>query len=480
LRRLPGGLAGLQHRIVMEGGDLPEGARSLDELERSGAAWLDRHPEAVDARIDSLGPGDLATLIHTSGTTGPPKGVMLVHDNWMFQAEALAADLATHLRPGDKQYLFLPLAHAFGKLCELIAVVAGVPTALEGDLDILSEGLQHTQPSLVAAVPRVFEKIHLRIEARAVAAGSGRHQLFTWAVGVGERAAQRRLAGQPLGRRLALELAAADRLVLRRLRSALGGRIRAFVSGGAPLSPELARFFYAAGMTILEGYGMTETSAGATANRLDDLAFGTVGRPLPGCEVRIGADGEILIRGRNVMRGYWGRPEATAAALEPDGWLHTGDLGHLDDAGRLHITGRIKDLIITAGGKNIAPQGLEHRLKAACPLLSEVVVVGDGRPCCVALAWIDEEAAAAWAGAHGLSARTHAELSTQPEVQALIQGYVERLNHRVAPHERLKRIHLVDHPITEVQALITPSLKVRRAAVVERYAVEIEALYTQR
>ena len=479
LARVGADLPHLKHRIVMDpAGDLPDGVFSLAQLQDGGATWLDRHPQAVDARIDTLGPGDLATLIYTSGTTGPPKGVMLVHDNWMFQAQALQVDLVRHLQPGDKQYLFLPLAHAYGKLCELIAVSAGAPTAIDPDPDRLLAGVAHSRPTLIAAVPRVFEKIHLRIASRARSAGAARYAMFRWAVDVGVAAARHRLAGRRVPWALAAQAQVADRLVFRRLRAAFGGRLRAFASGGAPLSEDLALFFYAAGMTILEGYGMTETSAGAVGNTLDDFAFGTVGRPIPGSEVRISDQGEVQIRGRHVMRGYWRRPDATAEALDPDGWLHTGDLGQIDGSGRLHITGRIKDLIVTSGGKNIAPQRLENQLKATCPYLSEVVVLGDRRPYCVALAWLDIDAISAWADHESVALPDDdAQIAAHPAVVALVDRHLAAFNADRARHENIVRVHLVGRDITAESDLLTPSLKVRRDLVAQRYAAQVAALY---
>ena len=394
-----GGIAPPAPKVfAITGGEGEDAVTRLVDLDAAGAAYLEAHPSAVDDRIDAAGPDDLATLIYTSGTTGPPKGVMLAHDCWLFQAEALRGSVGTDRRPDDVQYLFLPLAHSFGKICELVAVDLGVPTAVNGDIEGIVAGLQHIRPTMMPAVPRVFEKIHHRVTTEARAKGARRYAVFEWAVGVGIARVQCEQAGQRVGLRLRVASAVADRLVFRRLREALGGRIRAFVSGGAPLALPIAHFFEAAGMTVVEGYGLTETSAGAVANRHDDYRFGTVGRPFPGVEIAIGEDGEVLLRGRNVMRGYWNRPEATEEALDADGWLHTGDVGVLDGEGRLTITGRIKDLIVTAGGKNVAPIDAEHQIKARCPAINEIVTVGDGRPYCVALVWIEPDVAAAWCG----------------------------------------------------------------------------------
>lgn len=470
---------GVRARVVFEAAPGVEDGRTLTlaSLEARGAAWLDAHPGAVDAAIDALGPDDLATLIYTSGTTGRPKGVMLSHDNWVYQAEAITGTLGGHLQEGDAQYLFLPLAHSFGKVCELIAVALGVPTAVEGDVEALLDGLRATRPTLMAAVPRVFEKIFNRVVQRAQEAGPRRYAVFRWAVGVGDEVARRRLAGQRVGRRLSARFALADRLVFRKVRAALGGRLRGFVSGGAPLSEEIGRFFWAAGLVVIEGYGLTETSAGATANDLEDVRFGTVGRPLPGSEVRIAADGEVLLRGRNVMRGYWNRPEATAEALGPDGWLRTGDLGAIDPDGRLRITGRKKELIVTSGGKNVAPANVENRIKGRSPWVAEVMLHGDRRPYCVALIWLDPEAVGAWAEREGLADRSLAALAADGRVRDRIWEGVEQVNREVASYEGVKRIVLVPEPLEPTGGLLTPSLKLKRAAVEERYRALLDACY---
>lgn len=457
-------------------GDTDEGWVSLEALEREGAAHLDAEPGAVDARIDALGPDDLATLIYTSGTTGRPKGVVLPHDCWLYQAEAVRR--STETRDGDEQYLFLPLAHSFGKICELIAVELGVPTAVDGNIDGVLSGLQTVRPTVMAAVPRVFEKIFNRVVTEAKKAGGRKYAVFRWALATGDRKIRLDHAGErvPLGLRLQFRLA--DRLVFRRLRDALGGRIRTFVSGGAPLSPEIGRFFQAAGMSVCEGYGLTETAAGAVANRPGDLRFGTVGRAFPGCELRIADTGEVLLRGRNRMRGYWNRPEDTAAAIDADGWLHTGDIGAVDADGRLTITGRIKDLIITSGGKNIAPSDAEFAVKAESTLVGEIVTLGDRRPFCVALVWLDPDAAAAFGRELGLTDLSYPALAADDRVCGEVRAAVERVNASLPSYATIKRVHVVpDAPISQESGLLTPSMKVKRAVVAERFAAVIDGFY---
>ncbi len=327
-----------------------------------------------DALIDELGPDDLATLIYTSGTTGTPKGVELTHDNWLTTSESIAT--LGILRPDDLHFLWLPLSHAFGKVLTMAMIAAGVPTAVDGSVERIVDNLGELRPTIVAAAPRIFEKIHGRIVAGAREAGGLTFRIFTWAD---------REHG-PATRWLA------DRLVYRKLRDRVGGRIRYFVSGSAPLAGEIAEFFSRSGITILEGYGLTESSAGSFFNRPGMIKIGTVGPPIPGMEVKIADDGEVLLRGPGVMRGYHNRPDATAESLI-DGWLHTGDIGELDSEGRLKITDRKKELIKTSGGKYVAPAPIESLVKAASPYISNVIVHGDRRKYCVALVTLDPDTA---------------------------------------------------------------------------------------
>ncbi|MCB9699372.1 MAG: long-chain fatty acid--CoA ligase [Alphaproteobacteria bacterium] len=455
-----------------------EGWISLEALEQAGADHLEGAPGTVDERIDALGPEDLATLIYTSGTTGRPKGVVLAHDNWLMQADAVEKDLGPHQRPGDKQYLFLPLAHSFGKICELMAVVTGVPTAIEGRIDLIVDGLAATRPTIMCAVPRVFEKINARIVAGARDKGPRTAAILGWARRVGDDRLRCRDAGTAPGLKLRLESFLADKLVFQRLRDGMGGRIRAFVSGGAPLAPEIARFFDAAGMVIIEGYGLTETAAAAISNKLDDYAFGTVGRPIAGCELRIAEDGEILLRGRNVMVGYWNRPDATAEALDDERWLHTGDLGSLDEHGRLRVTGRKKDIIVTSGGKNVAPLDIEGRIKGRCPLIAEIVMQGDRRPYCVALVWLDPEAVKAREERSGRN-RPFEAASQDPALAAEVTAVVDEINAGLPSYATIKRTSILDHPIDPASGLLTPSMKVKRNLVAARYQERLDEMYAR-
>jgi long-chain acyl-CoA synthetase len=447
----------------------------LAELERLGRDHLAARPDAVDRAVAAIGPERLATLIYTSGTTGRPKGVRLVHDNWTYEGRAIQA--LGLLQPDDLQYLWLPLAHSFGKVLLSGQLAVGFATAVDGRIPRLVDNLAVVRPTFMAGAPRVFEKVQHRVTALA---GSGlRRRVFDWAVGVGGRSAARRRAGSEPGALLRLQHAAADRLVFAKLRHRFGGRLRFFVSGSAALSHEVAEFFHAAGVLILEGYGLTETSAASLVNRPDNFRFGTVGLPLPGTEVRIADDGEILVGGPGVMRGYHNLPEETAAALTGDGWLRTGDVGELDDGGFLRITDRVKDLIKTSGGKYVAPQSIETTFKALCPYASEIVVYGEGHPYCTGLVALDPEAIGPWAAANGLAGRSLAELAAEERVRELIAGYLEQTNCRLPRWETIKRFAILPRELTVEDGDLTPSLKLKRRVVTARHRDLLESLYEE-
>ncbi|MFS8099554.1 long-chain fatty acid--CoA ligase [Lentzea alba] len=394
-----------------------------------------------DALIDEITPADLATLIYTSGTTGTPKGVELTHDNWLTTSEAIAS--LGILQPTDLHFLWLPLSHAFGKVLTMAMIAAGVPTAVDGSVPRIVDNLGELRPTIVAAAPRIFEKIHGRIVAGAREKGGLTEKIFRWAD---------RDHG-PATRWLA------DRLVYRKLRDRVGGRIRYFVSGSAPLAKEIAEFFERSGITILEGYGLTESSAGSFFNRPGMIKIGTVGRPIPGMEVKIADDGEVLLRGPGVMRGYHNRPDATAEAVV-DGWLHTGDIGELDDAGRLKITDRKKELIKTSGGKYVAPARVESMINAASPYISNVIVHGDRRKYCVALVTLDPDTAS------GLS-----------DAESEVSQAIKSVNAQLARHETIKRFAVLEHDFSVEDGLLTASLKPRRREIEKRYADVLDGLY---
>jgi len=448
---------------------------TLAELERRGEAWSAANPGRLDEVAAAVGPEDLATLIYTSGTTGKPKGVMLTHDNWLAEAEACAE--MNVLGPTDKQLLFLPLAHSFAKVLQVLFIRAGVPTAIDGVIDDLVANLAAVRPTVMGGVPRVYEKVYNRVVTGAREGGGLKYKIFQWAMDVGGQVSRlRQQGGQPAGL-LAFKHRVADKLVYSKLKARLGGRLRFLISGGAPLSRAIAEFFHSCDILILEGYGLTETSAGSLFNRPERYKFGTVGLPVPGLEVRIAEDGEILLRGRSVMKGYYNLPHDTEEALEPDGWFHTGDVGQLDADGFLTITDRKKDILVTAGGKNIAPQNIENQLKVSCPYVSQVVMLGDRRPFCVALIALNEETTGKWAREHGIDYKDYADLASRPEVKQLIHDGVEAVNARLASYERIKDFHLLDHDLSQETGELTPKMSVKRKVVESRHKEVLEGFY---
>jgi long-chain acyl-CoA synthetase len=466
----------LRHVVVFSGATDGDFVISLEELERRGRAHLQEHPKALDDIAAAINAEHLATIIYTSGTTGMPKGVRLVHDCWAYEGEAIRAlDI---LRPDDLQYLWLPLSHSFGKVLLAGQLAIGFPTAVDGRIPKLVENLAVVRPTWMAAAPRIFEKVHNRVVGNAKEGGGLKYKIFRWAMARGREVSALRQQGREPTGLLAIQHKLATRLVFNKLRDRFGGRLRFFISGSAPLSKELAEFFHAAGILILEGYGLTETSAASFVNRLDDYRFGTVGKPLAGTQVKLASeDGEICIKGPGLMRGYHGLPEQTAEVLAADGWLHTGDIGEIDDRGFLRITDRKKDLIKTSGGKYVAPQHIEGRFKSICPVVSQIVVHGDQRNYCTALITLDEEAISSWAISNGLAGVSYGELTRHQVVRALIQGYVDQLNEKLASYESIKRFAILPRDLTIDDGELTPSLKVRRKIVEKKYKDTLDALY---
>jgi long-chain acyl-CoA synthetase len=446
----------------------------LSDWEVEGRTWNAAWPAALDATRRSIGPSHLSTLIYTSGTTGVPKGVELTHDAWVYQAEAI--DKLDIVNAADKQFLFLPLAHVFARVMELVFIRLGVPTAVDGVTDRLPENLVHAQPTWMACAPRVLEKMHNEILRRARAGGIRRWLTFKWALDVGKRASALRQRGERLGGLLRMEHALAERLVYRSVAAMFGGRLRFVISGGAPLSKEIAEFFHALDVLVCEGYGLTESSAASCTNTPLSYVFGTVGRPLPGCELRVAPDGEILLRSRGVMRGYHNLPAATAEALV-DGWLHTGDIGRVLDSGHLQITDRKKDLIVTSTGKNIAPSHFQSLLAARSTLVSQVVLHGDRRPFCIALVTLREEEVRRWADEEGLAGYTLAELVGRPELRMLVQQAIDDVNRELPPWERARRFTILPEDFSIENGLLTPTLKPRRKEIVARFAKLIDGFY---
>ncbi|MBI3330559.1 MAG: long-chain fatty acid--CoA ligase [Candidatus Omnitrophica bacterium] len=437
------------------------------------------HPELrerLTQRQDDLRPDQTATLIYTSGTTGEPKGVMLSHRNFLSNVEACLQVIA--IRGRDTHLSFLPLCHVFERMAGWYLMMAvGARIAYAESMDTIPQNMLEVRPTVMLGVPRFFEKLYLRIQDGLRQVPPAKRRVAEWALRVGQAAATCTLAGRSIPAPLRLQRALADALVFRTLRSRLGGRLRFIVSGSAPLSKEIGEFFYSVGVTILEGYGLTETSPVIAVNRPPVPRFGSVGPPLAGVEVRIAEDGEILTRGPHVMQGYYGKPEATAEVLA-DGWLHTGDIGHLDAEGYLVITDRKKDLIKTAGGKFVAPQKLEG-LFVTDPHISQVFVYGDRRPYCVALLVPNMDHLRRYAQQEEIAAASAAELVRDPRVLAFYWGLVQAKQHGLPSFEQVKRIALLDQEFSQAAGELTPTLKAKRNVIAQRYAEELEALYQQ-
>lgn len=447
----------------------------LSTLESRGREYDAAHPEAYEAAVRGIDAGSLATLIYTSGTTGRPKGVELTHDCWVYEAEAIEA--IHMLGADDLQYFWLPLAHVFGKVLEAAQIRIGFPTAVDGRVDRLVENLKIIRPTFICAVPRIFEKVHNRILDQARAAGGAKYKLFLWALAIGKRVSELRQAGKKPGGLLALQATIAEALVFKKVRRTFGGRLDFFISGSAPLARDLAEFFHAFGILILEGYGLTESSAATFVNRPEAYRFGTVGLALPGTEVRIAHDGEILVRGRGVMRRYHERPEATAEVLDREGWLRTGDIGEIDGEGFLKITDRKKDLIKTSGGKYVAPTTVENRLALQCRYIGQVLVHGNNRNFCSALITLSEEEVRAWARQNGLAQKSLEELAADPRVHALIQSAVSELNAGLPRHESIQKFALLPAEFSVESGELTPSLKIRRRVVEQKHAALLASFY---
>lgn len=447
----------------------------LDELERRGREHLAAHPTAVDDATAAVGPDGLATLIYTSGTTGRPKGVRLVHDCWAYEGAAI--DDVRLLAPGDVQYLWLPLSHSFGKVLLVAQLQVGFCSAVDGRVDRIVDNLAVVRPTFMVAVPRIFEKVRAGVVTMAEEEGGLRVRIFRWAFGVGDRVSTLRREGRRPAPMLAAQHKVADRLVFCRLQERFGGRLRYFVSGSAALSREIAEWFHAAGILILEGYGLTETSAATFMNRPDRFRLGTVGYPLPGAQVRLAEDGEICIRGPGVMRGYHNLPEQTAEAFDPEGWFRTGDVGEIDTEGFLRITDRKKELIKTSGGKYVAPQAIEVLFKGICPIAGQVVVHGDGRNYCTALVTLDPEALEQWAHGRGIDEDDYVALTRRDEVGAYVGERIADLNTRLNRWETTKNFRILDRDFSVEDGELTPSLKLRRKVVEARYRDLLDEMY---
>ncbi|MFG1928278.1 AMP-dependent synthetase/ligase [Cryptosporangium sp. NPDC048952] len=459
-------------QLETEATDGPE-VLSLAELLDRGAERLVAEPKLIEQRIDGIEPDDLATLVYTSGTTGRPKGVRLVHANWIWESDA-QADLGI-IEEGDLQYLWLPMAHVFGKVLLCAQLTLGFESYVDGRVDKIVENLPTVRPTVMAGVPRIYEKVYNRVRTMAQDKGGATWKIFNWALGVGREVVALREQGKEPSGLLAVKYAVATKLVFSKLQTRFGGRMRGMISGAAPLSREVAEFFHAAGVPIYEGYGLTETTAGSFVNRPGKFKLGTVGLPLGDLEVKIAEDGEILLRGGGVMHGYHHKPEETAAVLTEDGWFHTGDIGELD-GGYLRITDRKKDLVKTSGGKYVAPSYIEGLFKTIVPQVSQVIV--HTRNFCTMLITLDPDEITTWAQGAGLESLSVAELSNHPQVRAHVQTGVDQLNGQLNRWETVKAFVILPHDLSVDNGEITPSLKVRRKFVEEKYATQLDALYS--
>jgi long-chain acyl-CoA synthetase len=466
----------LSHVITFEAAVTAGADMTLAELEARGAA-LDTAEAANRWRADALAvqPDDLATIIYTSGTTGLPKGVMLTHDNIFSNVGAGAACIP--FAGGDVALSFLPLCHIFERMGDYLFVATGTSIAYAESFDAVPFNLSEVRPTICFSVPRLYEKMYARVLENALAGSAVKRAIFFWARGVADRWATARLAGRAPDPFTALAYRVAQRLVFSKLHSRVGGRLRYFVSGGAPLSPEINRFFYSAGLTILEGYGLTETSPVICVNTPAAFRIGTVGKPVPGVEVMIAADGEVLTRGPHVMKGYFRNPEATAEAIDADGWFHTGDIGRLDD-GFLSITDRKKDLIKTAGGKYVAPQPIENAVKTN-KYVSQAVVIGDRRKYPVILVVPNWDQLEKWAGRHNIIWTDRSQLLQMPTIQAKMEKEVKKHFTGLASFETPKKVALLEHDFSIERGEMTPTLKVKRRVIEQTYASLIDKLYVE-
>ncbi len=466
-------LPALNHVIVFQADAKRTGVLTLAEVEASGRAAAGRYPrfkaEALEVRPDQL-----ATLIYTSGTTGDPKGVMLTHNNIYSNVQSAVQIMPVVAR--DECLSMLPLSHIFERMVDYTMLQAGVIINYAESFDTVAANLQELKPTVVLSVPRLYEKVYARVLENALGGGGLKKRIFFWAKQVGETWATYRLAGLPVPGGLGVKKKIADRLVFSKLQARTGGRVRYFVSGGAPLSPEIGKFFFGAGLPIAEGYGLTETSPVLTLNPLDRIKLGTVGPAIPGVRLKIASDGEILARGPGIMQGYYNKPDATREAIDAEGWFHTGDIGEIDADGYLKITDRKKDLIVTAAGKNIAPQPIENTVKAN-KFVVNAVMLGDKRKFPIMLVVPNYDNLERWAKDRSLAYASRLGLITLPDVQAKVEREVMGQLRDLAKFEMPKKVLLLEHDFTIENGELTPTLKVKRRAVEKRYKEMVDRAY---
>ncbi|GAA2099352.1 AMP-dependent synthetase/ligase [Microlunatus panaciterrae] len=459
--------------VLLDGKVDHEKVTSWEQLTIAGRAYLAEHPTSVDDAIAKVGPDSLSTLIYTSGTTGRPKGVELVHDSWTYEGAAIE-EMKDLLSKEDLQYLWLPLSHVFGKALIAVQLKIGFATAVDGVIERIVDNLGQVHPTFMAGAPRIFEKVRAKVMMGASSGVKGK--IFDWAFSIGRKTSAIRLEGRYPTGLLGVQYKMADRLVFSKIKERMGGNIRFFISGSAALSREVQEWFFAADLRVLEGYGLTETSAASFVNDPRTPRFGTVGPPVPGTQVKIAPDGEILIKGPGVMRGYHNHPQATAEVLA-DGWLATGDIGELDAEGYLRITDRKKDLIKTSGGKYVAPQKVEGVVKAASPYISQIIVHGEGRKYVSALIALDPEAINEWAAAHGQAGKSYEELAQSGEVRTMIETFINEANKNLERWETIKKFEILPNELSVEDGEVTPSLKIRRKAVEKKYEDMLNSLY---
>jgi long-chain acyl-CoA synthetase len=464
-----GEVPSLEWAVLFDGESDDERVMTLDELMARGEEAESTRGEGFRDRALRASPDDVATMLYTSGTTGPPKGVLLSHQNIYSNVQAVRSMFSAG--PEDTAVSFLPLSHILERMVDYWLFANGVTIAYVHNIDLVADSLVEVQPTIAVSTPRLYEKVYDKVRSQTGIKG----KLVDWAAGVASRWTEAKLAGRSPGLGTSIQHALADRLVFKKLRGRIGGKLRFFISGGAPLALHVAKFFYGANILILEGYGLTETSPVTNVNTEKELKFGTVGKPVPGTEIMIADDGEILVRGPQVMQGYYNRPEETAAAIDSDGWFHTGDIGEIDDEGYLRITDRKKDLIVTAGGKNIAPQPLENRVKES-PFIDEAVMVGDRRPYPILLLVPNTARLEEWAAGEGIELRGEALLEDSRVVEKLEAESLGNLD-GFARFERPKKVALLSTEFTVADGVLTPTQKVKRRVVEDRYASVIRGLY---
>jgi long-chain acyl-CoA synthetase len=467
-------LSKVRHYITFAA-EAPAGVLTFEDVLAKGRAAAAAEPDLYARLVSRVRPEDEATLIYTSGTTGVPKGVILTHGNLLSNIKT-ASDII-NFSDKDTVLSFLPLSHVLERMVMFTYLYKGCTVAFAESVDAVAQNLLEVRPHIMVSVPRVFEKIYAKVMDQVLASPALRRRIFFWALGIGRRAGALTLAGRPVPAWLRFRRGLAGKLVFSKITSRTGGRVRFFVSGGAPLSKDIAEFFYAIGLLILEGYGLTETSPVLAVNTEENTRLGTVGRPIPGVEIRIAEDGEILARGPNIMKGYY-KKEAETREVMQGGWFHTGDIGHFDSDGYLLITDRKKDLLVTSGGKNVAPQPIENLLKTS-PFITNAVVIGDRRRFVAALIVPDYDKLKDYAGAKGIPFGSLDELCREPRIVEFLKAEVDRATPLLASYERIKKIAVLPRDFDIEKGEITPSLKVRRANVTAEYREAIEAIYRE-